>query len=174
LGNYVIPAAIKNGMAFPQLNFVGLFLFYISVVLMLGSLFALDHQTFIMAMALNIASALFCSVNFIGTIIQLRKSGVRWMQMRFVVWSLFATAALVLLTFLPLEAAAVMQFGHSFRDSLYWAAPSHSATDASIPSLWKHAFWFLGHPEVYILFLFVLGIFLEGFKILVQRVIRAV
>lgn len=127
-----------------------------------------DGQTmWIIGMVFLITSSLLGSVNFIATVIQLRAPGLTWMRLPFFVWAQFVTSFLLLLAFPPLEAAAVMQlmdnlFGTSFflptGLAVSGAAPISGGGN---PLLWQHLFWFLGHPEVYVLILPAMGIVAE-------------
>jgi cytochrome c oxidase subunit I len=128
-----------------------------------------DGQTFwIIGMVCLINSSLLGAVNFITTIIQLRTNGLSWMRMPFFVWAQFVTAFLLLLAFPPLEAAAVLQLmdnavGTSFflpTGLMVSGNPLHISGGGS-PLLWQHLFWFLGHPEVYVLILPAMGIVTE-------------
>src|SRR6266540_3924708 len=128
-----------------------------------------DGQTFwIIGMVFLITSSLLGAVNFIATIIQLRTSGMTWMRMPFFVWAQFVTAFLLLLAFPPLEAAAVMQlmdnlFSTSFflPTGLQLSGQPLAISGGGSPLLWQHLFWFLGHPEVYVLILPAMGIVCE-------------
>src|SRR5947209_6830204 len=128
-----------------------------------------NGQTFwIIGMVFLITSSLLGAVNFIATIIQLRAPGMTWMRMPFFVWAQFVTAFLLLLAFPPLEAAAVMQLMDNLLGTSFFL-PSGlvvSGTPANIsgggsPLLWQHLFWFLGHPEVYVLILPAMGMVSE-------------
>jgi cytochrome c oxidase subunit 1 len=130
---------------------------------------ALTGQSmWIIAMAFNITSSLLSSVNFITTIVQLRAKGMGWFRMPFFVWTQFVTAFLLLLAFPPLEAAAIMQLMDRVGGSSLFSpagmivngTPWHG-TGGGSPLLWQHLFWFLGHPEVYVLILPGLGIIAE-------------
>ncbi|MEN3371345.1 MAG: cytochrome c oxidase subunit [Verrucomicrobiota bacterium] len=117
---------------------------------------------------LLITSSLLGAVNFIATIIQLRAKGMTWMRLPFFVWAQFVTAFLLLLAFPPLESAVVMQLmdriaGTSFfmpSGLVITGQPLHVSGGGS-PLLWQHLFWFLGHPEVYVLILPGMGIVAE-------------
>ncbi len=128
-----------------------------------------DGQTYwLIGMVLLITSSLLGSVNFIATIIQLRAPGMTWMRMPFFVWAQFVTAFLLLLAFPPLEAAGIMQlmdkvFHTSFflpTGLMVGGAPADISGGGS-PLLWQHLFWFLAHPEVYVLILPAIGIVAE-------------
>jgi cytochrome c oxidase subunit 1 len=126
------------------------------------------QSIWIIAMAFNITSSLLSSVNFITTIVQLRTKGLAWMRMPFFVWTQFITAFLLLLAFPPLEAAALMQLMDRLAGSSLFSPGGLVVSGAILPSsgggtplLWQHLFWFLGHPEVYVLVLPGLGMIAE-------------
>ncbi len=129
----------------------------------------IDGQTFwLLGMVLLITSSLLGAVNFIATIIQLRAKGMSWMRLPFFVWAQFVTAFLLLLAFPPLEAAGVMQLMDNVFDTSFFLPTglvvSGQTVDVSgggSPLLWQHLFWFLGHPEVYVLILPAMGIVAE-------------
>ena len=128
-----------------------------------------NGQTFwIIGMVFLITSSLLGAVNFIATIIQLRAPGMTWMRLPFFVWAQFVTAFLLLLAFPPLEAAAVMQLMDNLAGTSFFlpsglivsGAPANISGGGS-PLLWQHLFWFLGHPEVYVLILPGMGMVAE-------------
>ncbi|MES2571926.1 MAG: cbb3-type cytochrome c oxidase subunit I [Verrucomicrobiota bacterium] len=119
-------------------------------------------------MIFNITASLLGSVNFIATIIQLRAPGMTWMRLPFFVWAQFITAFLLLLAFPPLEAAGIFQFmdrvfGTSFfmPTGLVVGQQLTQWSGGGSPLLWQHLFWFLAHPEVYVLILPGIGIIAE-------------
>jgi cytochrome c oxidase subunit 1 len=119
-------------------------------------------------MVLLITSSLLGAVNFIATIIQLRAPGMTWMRLPFFVWAQFVTAFLLLLAFPPLEAAGIMQLMDNLAHTSFFlptglAIGGHLAhvSGGGSPLLWQHLFWFLGHPEVYVLILPAMGIVCE-------------
>jgi cytochrome c oxidase subunit 1 len=123
----------------------------------------------LIGMVLLITSSLLGSVNFIATVIQLRAKGMTWFRMPFLVWAMFVTAFLLLLAFPPLEAAGIMQLmdrvaGTSFFMPSGLAINNNPATQfagGGSPVLWQHLFWFLGHPEVYVIILPAFGVVAE-------------
>jgi len=122
-------------------------------------------QTFwLLAMALFIASMTMGGLNYVATIFSLRARGMTMMRMPLTVWSYFIAAIMALLAFPPLTAAAVMllfdrHFGTSFfLPSGMVVAGQLLPHQGGSPLLWQHLFWFLGHPEVYVLILPALGI----------------
>ena len=119
-------------------------------------------------MVFNITASLLGSVNFIATIIQLRAPGMTWMKMPFFVWTQFITAILLLLAFPPLEAAGIFQFMDRVFGSSFFM-PTGLVVNQQLtqwsgggsPLLWQHLFWFLAHPEVYVLILPGIGVIAE-------------
>ena len=178
-------------MCFPRLNMASYQCFFLGGVVMLASFFIpggaaqagwtsysqlattipTDGQTYwLIGMVLLITSSLLGAVNFLATIIQLRAPGMTWMRLPWFVWTQFVTGFILLLAFPPLEAAGIMQLvdkvlGTSFflPTGLMTAGGSDLAdiSGGGSPLLWQHLFWFLGHPEVYVLILPAMGIVAE-------------
>jgi cytochrome c oxidase subunit I len=128
-----------------------------------------NGQTFwIIGMVCLINSSLLGAVNFITTIIQLRVKGLNWMRLPFFVWAQFVTAFLLLLAFPPLEAASVLQLMDNLLHTSFFLPTGLVVSGQQLhisgggsPLLWQHLFWFLGHPEVYVLILPGMGIVTE-------------
>ncbi len=188
-GNLIVPLQIgAPDMAFPKINMVSYQAFLLGGIVMLISFFIpggaaksgwtsypplanieTTGQTFwLFGMVLLITSSLLGAINFITTIIQLRAPGLTFMRFPFFVWTQFVTAFLLLLAFPPLEAASVMQLmdrlaGTSFflPSGLVISGEIMNVSGGGSPLLWQHLFWFLAHPEVYVLILPALGIVAE-------------
>jgi len=129
----------------------------------------LTGQTlWLLGMVFLISSSLLGAVNFITTIINLRVRGMTWMRLPFFVWAMLVTGFLLLLAFPPLEVAALMQlsdrvFGSSFfvPTGLVVGGEAFDASGGGSPLLYQHLFWFLAHPEVYVLILPAIAIVAE-------------
>ena len=188
-GNYVMPLQIgAPDMAFPKLNMFSYWAYFIGGVVMLASFFvpggpansgwtsypplsniATTGQTWwLFGMVALITSSLLGSINFIVTIVQLRVEGLTMFRLPFFVWAQFVTAFLLLLAFPPLEAASILQLmdrlaGSSFfmPEGLVVSGVVQAYTGGGSPILWQHLFWFLAHPEVYVLILPGLGMVAE-------------
>ena len=107
-------------------------------------------------------------MNIIVTIVQLRAPGLSWFRLPIFTWYQFITSFLLVLAFPPLEAAAVLQLmdrvaGTSFflPSGLVYAGNVVDVYGSGSPLLWQHLFWFLAHPEVYVLILPAMGIVSE-------------
>jgi len=185
-GNYFVPLQIgAPDMAFPRLNMVSYQAYFLGGVTMLISFFvpggpansgwtsypplsviATQGQTYwLIGMIFLITSSLLGSVNFITTIFQLRTKGMTWMRLPFFVWTQLVTAFLLLLAFPPLEAAGIFQLmdrlvGTSFfmPSGLVVSGQAMAYTGGGSVLLYQHLFWFLAHPEVYVLILPAMGI----------------
>jgi cytochrome c oxidase subunit 1 len=128
-------------------------------------------QTFwIIGMVFFIASFTMGGLNFVTTILNLRTKGLTLLRMPLTMWSMFLVAVLGLLAFPALTGASLMllldrHFGTSFflptglvlNNAPMVGPDGQFIHQGGSPLLWQHLFWFLGHPEVYILMLPALG-----------------
>ena len=117
----------------------------------------------LISMALFIVSALLGALNYITTVINLRTEGMTFFRMPLTIWAFFVTAILGVLSFPVLLSAALLlimdrSFGTSFYLSDIYIAGEALANEGGSAILFQHLFWFLGHPEVYIVILPALGI----------------
>ncbi len=123
----------------------------------------LGMTLWLISMTLFIASSLMGSLNYITTILNLRTPGMRMTRMPLTIWSFLTTSILGVLSFPVLLAAAVLlifdrSFGTSFYLSDIFIAGEVLNRNGGSPILFQHLFWFLGHPEVYIVLMPALGI----------------
>lgn len=117
----------------------------------------------LVSMALFIVSTLMGGINYITTIINLRTRGMSFSRLPLTIWAFFFTAIIGLLSFPVLFAAALLlifdrSFGTSFYLSDIYIGGQALPHVGGSPILFQHLFWFLGHPEVYIVILPALGI----------------
>ena len=117
----------------------------------------------LVSMSLFIISSLLGGLNYIVTVINLRTKGMKMTRLPLSIWALFLTAILGVLSFPVLFAAALLlifdrSFGTSFYLSDIFIAGEALDRTGGSPLLYHHLFWFLGHPEVYIILLPALGI----------------
>lgn len=126
----------------------------------------LGMTLWLIAMTLFIASQLLGGINYIATVINLRTRGMSFARLPLTIWALFLTAVLGLLAFPVLFAAALLlvfdrSFGTAFYLSDIYIAGEALPYVGGSPLLYQHLFWFLGHPEVYIVILPAFGIVSE-------------
>lgn len=123
----------------------------------------LGMTIWLVAMVLFVASTLIAGLNYTVTIINLRTKGMKMTRLPLTMWALLLTALVGIFSFPVLVAAVVLlimdrSLGTSFYLSdIYIGGEALEATGGS-PVLYQHLFWFLGHPEVYIVILPALGI----------------
>jgi len=117
----------------------------------------------LVSMSLFIIGSLLGSLNYIVTIINLRTKGMSMTRLPLTIWTFFLTAILGVLSFPVLFSAALLlifdrSLGTSFFLSDIMIAGELLNNQGGSPILFEHLFWFLGHPEVYIIILPALGI----------------
>jgi cytochrome c oxidase subunit 1 len=117
----------------------------------------------LVSMAIFIISSLLGSLNYIATIINMRTKGMSMTRLPLTIWAFFTTAILGVLSFpVLLSAALLLIFDRSFGTSFYLSDLFINGellqNQGGSPILFEHLFWFLGHPEVYIIILPALGI----------------
>jgi cytochrome c oxidase subunit 1 len=180
LANYLVPLQIgAPDMSFPRLNAMSYWLYLFGgIVVYLGfassggaaaagwTAYAplsevrmspgVGLDLWIVGLSLTSASSIMTAVNLVVTTLLLRAPGMTMWRTPIFTWNMLVTAILILAAFPPLAAAFLMLLidrrlgGHVFDP-----AGGGSAV------LWQHLFWFLGHPEVYIMILPFFGVITE-------------
>jgi cytochrome c oxidase subunit 1 len=191
--NLLIPLQIgARDMASGFLNMVSYWLFFLSSVIMLLSLFVeagpasagwtiypplsalpqaipgsgMGMTLWLVAMGIFVASSLLGSLNYIVTVINLRTKGMSMTRLPLTIWAFFVTAIIGVVSFPVLLSAVLMlimdrSFGTSFFLSDIYIAGEVLHNQGGSPVLFEHLFWFLGHPEVYIVILPAMGLVSE-------------
>lgn len=123
----------------------------------------LGMTMWLVSMTLFIASSLIGGLNYIVTVVNLRTKGMHMTRLPLTIWALLVTAIIGLLSFpVLLSAALLLLFDRSFGTSFYlsdiFIAGEALDYNGGSPILYEHLFWFLGHPEVYIILLPALGL----------------
>lgn len=129
-----------------------------------GSKAGMDY--WIIGMALFIISSLLGGLNYIATILNMRTKGMSMTRLPLTIWALLFTAILGVLSFPVLLSGVVLlmfdrHLGTSFYLSDIYIAGQALANEGGSAILFQHLFWFLGHPEVYIIILPTMGIVSE-------------
>ncbi|HSA59150.1 MAG TPA: cbb3-type cytochrome c oxidase subunit I [bacterium] len=181
-GNYVLPLMIgAKDMAFPRLNMMSYWTFFLSTVVLLSSFFfpggpakfgwtgypPLSAQPgfsgvfwgghlWILAIALEFASMLMGGINFLTTTLSLRAPGMSLFRMPILVWMLDIASIIFMFSVGPLIAGAFMLLADRLFNTGFFLPAA-----GGDPLLFQHLFWFFGHPEVYVLLLPALGILAE-------------
>jgi len=123
----------------------------------------LGMTLWLVSMAIFIASSLLGSLNYIVTILNLRTKGMKMTRLPLTIWAFLITAIIGVVSFpVLLSAALLLIFDRSFGTSFYLSDIFIQGEvlhyKGGSPILFEHLFWFLGHPEVYIILLPALGI----------------
>ncbi|MCH8906799.1 MAG: cbb3-type cytochrome c oxidase subunit I, partial [Candidatus Heimdallarchaeota archaeon] len=190
-GNFLIPLQIgARDMAFPFLNMLSYWVFALSGVSLLLSLFVAGGAAaggwtvypplstlrdavpgsgtgmdlWVLSLTLMWIALTLGSLNFLATIINMRAPGMTWFRLPLLVWAQFVVAVLLLLSF-PVAASGLMMMaadrliGTSFflPHGVILAGEPVEGAGGGNALLWQHIFWFLGHPEVYVLILPAMG-----------------
>ena len=188
--NLLIPLQIgARDMASGFLNMVSYWLFFLSSVIMVISLFVeagpasagwtiypplsalpqaipgsgMGMTLWLISMAIFIASSLMGALYYIVTVLNLRTVGMKMTRLPLTIWAFFVTAIIGVVSFPVLLSAALLlifdrSFGTSFFLSDIFIQGEVLHYQGGSPVLFEHLFWFLGHPEVYIVLLPALGI----------------
>jgi cytochrome c oxidase subunit 1 len=132
----------------------------------LGSHVGMD--LWIVAMALFVVSSLLGGLNYISTILNMRTKGMSMTRLPLTIWALFFTAILGVLSFpVLLSGFILLLFDRHGGTSFYLSDIFIASTQKALPNeggsaiLYQHLFWFLGHPEVYIIILPAMGLVSE-------------
>ncbi len=135
----------------------------------------LGQTVWLVAMALFIASFTMGSLNFVTTILNLRTRGMSMFRMPLTIWTMLIASILGILAFPALTAAAIMLLLDRHGGTSFFlpaglvmggeVLPHQGGT----PLLFQHLFWFLGHPEVYVLVLPALGIAFDVMAVFGRR-----
>ncbi|MCF8713342.1 cbb3-type cytochrome c oxidase subunit I [Joostella atrarenae] len=191
--NLLIPLQIgARDMASGFMNMLSYWLFFLSSIIMVSSLFieagpaaagwtiypplsalpqamggsGLGMTLWLVSMAIFIASSLLGSLNYVVTVINLRTKGMSMTRLPLTIWAFFVTAIIGIVSFPVLLSAALLlimdrSFGTSFFLSDIFIQGEVLHYQGGSPVLFEHLFWFLGHPEVYIVILPAMGIVSE-------------
>ncbi|SHM55163.1 cbb3-type cytochrome c oxidase subunit I [Chitinophaga sp. CF418] len=130
----------------------------------IGSKIGMD--LWLISMALFVVSQLLGGLNYISTILNMRTKGMTMTKMPLTIWSFFFTAVLGVLSFPVLLSGFILLLfdrhaGTSFYLSDLFVAGKALDHEGGSAILYQHLFWFLGHPEVYIIILPAMGMVSE-------------
>jgi cytochrome c oxidase subunit 1 len=181
-GNFLIPLMIgADDMVFPRINRLSFQVFFLSALVILGSLFVegggfggawtaypplsaqgIYNQTplgatlWLIGVTLEFVAFLLGGINFITTLMNARAPGMKAYDVPLVCWMIVIASILFMLSVGPLIAGAVMLlFDQTLGTGFYDPAAGGD------PILWQHLFWFFGHPEVYVVLLPAIGITID-------------
>ncbi len=124
----------------------------------------LGADLWITSMAVFVVSSLLGGLNYIATVLNMRTKGMTMTRLPLTIWAFFFTAVLGVLSFPVLFSGFVLLlFDRHLGTSFYLSDIYLQSTQTALPNeggsaiLYQHLFWFLGHPEVYIILLPAMG-----------------
>lgn len=127
-----------------------------------GSKIGMD--LWITAMALFVVSSLLGGLNYVSTVLNMRTKGMSMTRMPLTMWALFFTAVLGVLSFPVLLSGFILLLFDRHGGTSFYLSDIYIAGQGALPNeggsaiLFQHLFWFLGHPEVYIILLPAMGL----------------
>ncbi len=188
-GNYLLPLMIgARDMAFPFLNMLSYWVYFLSVIVLLSGFFVSGGPTgagwtlyppqsilpgtpgadlgivvMLVSLVIFIASATMGGLNYVTTVLQMRAEGLTLMRMPLTVWGIVIAAVMALLAFPALFVGGVMLLLDKVVQTSFFmpnlsGVPGNLPYDGGSPILYQHLFWYFGHPEVYVVILPVFGI----------------
>lgn len=124
----------------------------------------LGVDLWLVSMALFVVSSLLGGLNYIATVLNMRTKGMTMTRLPLTVWAFLFTAVLGVLSFPVLFSGFILLlFDRNLGTSFYLSEIYMQSTQTALPNeggsaiLYQHLFWFLGHPEVYIIMLPAMG-----------------
>src|SRR6478609_8465018 len=186
-GNYLVPLMIgARDMAFPRLNALSYWLYFLGGVVLMLSFFATDGPArggwtmytplstlhmpgngpdlWILSLHILTISSLAGAINFVVTIHNMRAPGMSWMRIPLFCWAI-VTYAWLLIFVLPMLSAGLTMMLLDRQAGTHFFDPSHGGS----PILYQHVFWFFGHPEVYIMILPAMGMISEIIPVFARK-----
>lgn len=194
-GHYLLPLQIgANGMAFPLLSGLSFWLTAAAFLVLLSAFVipggaplsgwtaypplsalgsiagpgeGLGQTLWIVSIAVFSVASVLGAINFIATLLEKRRAGMRLLAMPLTCWNWLVTAILSLLGFPVLLSAGVLLLMDRHAGTNFFIPGGLVVSDQAIlhkggsPLLWQHLFWFFGHPEVYIAILPGMGVVTE-------------
>ena len=185
-GNFLVPLMIgARDMAFPRLNALSYWLFLFGGVILLLSFFAAGgpaksgwtsypplsvkdagngQDLWILSLHILTIASLAGAINFIVTIHNMRTRGMTWTRMPLFVWAIETYAVLLVLVLPTLSAGLTLLLLDRQADTNFF-----NPDEGGNALLYQHAFWFFGHPEVYIMVLPVFGMISEIIPVFARK-----
>ena len=118
----------------------------------------------ITAMAMFVVSSLLGGLNYVSTVLNMRTKGMSMTKLPLTMWALFFTAVLGILSFPVLLSGFILLLFDRHGGTSFYLSDIYITGVGALPNeggsaiLYQHLFWFLGHPEVYIILLPAMGI----------------
>jgi cytochrome c oxidase subunit 1 len=174
-GNYLIPIMIgAKDMAFPRLNALSFWVLFAAVPVLLSTIVlggfptgwtgyapladqaAVGMDAYLFTIIIFAISIALGAINVFVTVAKMRAPGMTWLRLPMFVWSVLLSTMLGLLVFPSFMAATVL----TVSDRVFGTA-FYQANMGGNNFLYEQMFWFMGHPEVYVIALPSIGVISE-------------
>ncbi len=176
-GNYLIPFYVgARDMAYPRLNAVAFWMIPPAGLLLISSYFlggasqsgwtaypplslstaATGQVIWILSVLLLGGSSIFGAINFVATVLKMRRPGLKMMQLPMYCWAMLGTSILVLLS-TPVLAGTLVLLSFDIVAHTGFFNPAMGGNAV----VYQHLFWFYSHPAVYIMVLPAFGLVSE-------------
>ena len=184
-GNFLVPLMIgARDMAFPRLNMLSWWLLIAGGLVLYGSIFWEAPQAgwtaypplsgvaflpghgidaWILGLHLVGISSILGAINFVATIHNMRAPGMSLSRMPLFVWTILVYSYLIIVAISSFAATLAMLLVDRQFDGAFFG------TAEGDPLLWQHLFWFMGHPEVYIMALPAFGMVSEIIPVFARK-----
>jgi cytochrome c oxidase subunit 1 len=172
LGNWLVPLMIgSRKMAFPRVEAFSLWIFTAGYLVIVSAIpmggfptgwtgyaslqtqATVGMDAYLVGFAVIGIGMITAGFNLAATIINFRAPGMTWGRVPIFVWSILATAALLVLATPTLVVAGLFGILDRTAQTAFFVN-EHGGSSF----LWENLFWFFGHPEVYIMALPGFGI----------------
>ncbi len=174
-GNFLLPLMIgAKEVAFPRINLASFYVYLAGAALVFWATvsggadtgwtfytpYSTGTPTEVVWMVLGVfvlgISSVMTGINFIVTVHTLRAEGLGWGRLPLFVWSIYATAVILVLATPVLGITLLLiALDHAWRLGIFDPAMGGD------PLVYQHLFWFYSHPAVYIMILPAMGVMSE-------------
>jgi cytochrome c oxidase subunit I len=182
-GNYFVPIMIgANDMAFPRLNALSYWTLFAAIPVLLSTVAlggfptgwtgyapladqaAAGMDAYAITIVIFALSIAFGAVNIFVTVLTMRAPGLTWSRLPVFVWSTLLSTLLGLLVFPAFTAAVLLVLlDRVFGTSFYLASLGGNNF------VYEQLFWFMGHPEVYVILLPAVGVICEVVTVFTRK-----
>jgi len=185
-GNFILPIMIgARDMAFPRLNALSYWLLFAAIPVFLSMLALGGFQTgwtgyaplavqgltpgmdaYCFLILIFAVSTTLAAMNILTTVIVMRTKGMTWGRLPVFVWGVVLSVILSLTAFPSFIVSQIMVLmDRIFQTSFFIAAYGGNNW------LYEHLFWFMGHPEVYVISLPAMAVAAEVAAVFTRKAV---
>jgi hypothetical protein len=147
---------------------LALILFYVSAGAAVTALEERSTALFVFALSLNLLFGIASAVGFIARCLFIRENAEK-RRLQATLFAFIGLSSWIIIAYALLEIAAIGQLTTMLLAGSSAIAYEAAPNDVTVPLIWKHLFWFLGHPEVIVFFTLFGGLVADGLRNLFVR-----